>query len=137
MASLFWPKLMEVRGLLERLEPGDLGQAATFIKASLCDGEDEAAPELRAALGVTITEQQRRAWLEIRARVENIVHSLLRVEKFQTSLPKIINPKATPESSPKPPSATNVSGQPRGRPGAPDRQVSRSVPAQNSRIPRA
>ena len=93
MASLFWPMLIEVRGLLERLELGDLSQAASFIKASLCDGEDEAAPELREALEVTITEEQRRAWLVIRARVGDIVHSLLRVEKFQTSLPKIINPK--------------------------------------------
>ena len=113
MASLFWPMLIEVRGLVERLEPGDLSQAASFIKASLCDGEDEAAPELREALEVTITEEQRRAWLVIRARVENIVHSLLRVEKFQTSLPKIINPKATQEPEPEPPRPVSVPERPR------------------------
>ena len=84
--------LIEVRGLLERLEPSVLSQAASFIKASLCDGEDEAAPELREVLEVTNTEEQRRAWLVIRARVENIVHSLLRVEKFQTNLSRIIDP---------------------------------------------
>ena len=113
MASLFWPMLIEVRGLLERLEPGDLSQAASFIKASLCDGEDEAAPELREALEVTITEEQRRAWLVIRSRVENIVHSLLRVEKFQTSLPKIINPKANQEPEPEPPRPVSVPERPR------------------------
>ena len=112
MASLFWPMLIEVRGLLERLEPGDLSQAASFIKASLCDGEDEAAPELREALEVTITEEQRRAWLVIRSRVENIVHSLLRVEKFQTSLPKIINPKPQ-EPEPEPPRPVSVPERPR------------------------
>ena len=113
MASLFWPMLIEVRGLLERLEPGDLSQAASYIKASLCDGEDEAAPELREALEVTITEEQRRAWLVIRSRVENIVHSLLRVEKFQTSLPKIINPKANQEPEPEPPRPVSVPERPR------------------------
>ena len=105
--------LIEVRGLLERLEPSVLSQAASFIKASLCDGEDEAANELREALEVSITEEQRRAWLVIRARVENIVHSLLRVEKFQTSLPRIINPKAAQESSPEPPRAVSVPVRPR------------------------
>ena len=113
MASLFWPMLIEVRGMLERLELGDLSQAASFIKASLCDGEDEAAPELREALEVTITEEQRRAWLVIRSRVENIVHSLLRVEKFQTSLPKIINPKANQEPEPEPPRPVSVPERPR------------------------
>ena len=105
--------LIEVRGLMERLEPGDRSQAASFIKASLCDGEDEAAPELREALEVTITEEQRRAWLVIRARVENIVHSLLRVEKFQTSLPKIINHKANQEPEPEPPRPVSVPERPR------------------------
>ena len=99
VASLFWPKLVEVRGHLERLDPSDLSQAAAFIKASLCDGEDEAAPKLREALAVAITKEQRQAWFVIRARVENIVHSLLRVEKFQTSLPKIINPNGRSEGS--------------------------------------
>ena len=108
VASLFWPKLVEVRGHLERLDPSDLSQAAAFIKASLCDGEDEAAPKLREALEVAITKEQRQAWLVIRARVENIVHSLLRVEKFQTSLPKIINPNVRSEGSPEAPRATSV-----------------------------
>ena len=56
VASLFWPKLMEVRGLLERLEPADLQSATSYIKASLCDGEDEASPELKQALMETMTE---------------------------------------------------------------------------------
>ena len=132
VASLFWPKLMEVRGLLERLEPADLQSATSYIKASLCDGEDEASPELKQALMETMTEEKKRAWLGIRARVENIVHSLLRVEKFQTSLPKIINPKPeVREDLPETPRATSVPSQgARVRPNAPERQVSRSVPVQ-------
>ena len=132
VASLFWPKLMEVRGLLERLDPADLQSATSYIKASLCDGEDEASPELKQALMETMTEEKKKVWLGIRARVENIVHSLLRVEKFQTSLPKIINPKPeVREDLPETPRATSVPSQgARVRPNAPERQVSRSVPVQ-------
>ena len=62
-----------------------------FIKASLCDGDNDKSSELTRALGAEVTEEQRRAWMRIRARVENIVHSLLRVEKFQQNLSKIIS----------------------------------------------
>ena len=97
VSNLFWPKLMEVRLLMARLSRDDLQPAASFIKASLCDGDDDKSPELTRALGAEMTEEQRQAWMRIRARVENIVHSLLRVEKFQQNLSKIIS--STPDET--------------------------------------
>ena len=90
MANLFWPQLMEVRGLLSRLDPATLPEATTFISASLCDGEDERSPSLAAVLERPGQEQLRPDWLRIRAKLENITHSLLRVEKFSQRLPVII-----------------------------------------------
>ena len=97
VSNLFWPKLMEVRLLMARLGNDDLHPAVSFIKASLCDGDDDKSPELTRALGEEVTEEQRKAWMRIRARVENIVHSLLRVEKFQQNLSKIIS--STPDET--------------------------------------
>ena len=73
----------------------ELIDSLSFIKASLCDGDDDKSPELTRALEEKVTEEQRKAWMRIRARVENIVHSLLRVEKFQQNLSKIIS--STPD----------------------------------------
>ena len=97
VSNLFWPKLMEARLLMARLSKDDLQPAVSFIKASLCDGDDDKSPELTRALGEKVTEEQRKAWMRIRARVENIVHSLLRVEKFQQNLSKIIS--STPDET--------------------------------------
>ena len=97
VSNLFWPKLMEARLLMARLGKDDLQPAVSFIKASLCDGDDDKSPELTRALEEKVTEEQRKAWMRIRARVENIVHSLLRVEKFQQNLSKIIS--STPDET--------------------------------------
>ena len=97
VSNLFWPKLMEARLLMARLGKDDLQPAVSFIKASLCDGDDDKSPELIRALEEKVTEEQRKAWMRIRARVENIVHSLLRVEKFQQNLSKIIS--STPDET--------------------------------------
>ena len=99
VSNLFWPKLMEARLLMARLSKDDLRPAASFIKASLCDGDDDKSSELTRALGAEVTEEQRRTWMRIRARVENIVHSLLRVEKFQQNLSKIISRDDTDETT--------------------------------------
>ena len=90
VVNLFWPKLMEAKLLVARLSRDDLDSAVSFIKASLCDGEDDKSPDLARALGVEVTEEQRRAWMRIRSRLENIVLGLLRVEKFQQILSQII-----------------------------------------------
>ena len=90
VANLFWPQLMEVRGLLSRLEPNLLPEAAIFISASLCDGEDERTASLAAVLERPGQDQHRPDWLRIRAKLENITHSLLRVENFSRRLPLII-----------------------------------------------
>ena len=97
VSNLFWPKLMEARLLMARLGKDDLQPAVSFIKASLCDGDDDKSPELTRALGEKVTEEQRKDWMRIRARVENIVHSLFRVEKFQQNLSKIIS--STPDET--------------------------------------
>ena len=62
VANLFWPKLMEIKALLAKLSPAERSQALLFIKASLCDGEDEAdrTPELTSALAIEISDRQRR-----------------------------------------------------------------------------
>ena len=90
VANLFWPQLMEVRGLISRLEPALLPEAATFISASLCDGEDERSASLAAVLERAEQDPHRPQWLQIRARLENITHSLLRVQSFSQRLQDII-----------------------------------------------
>ena len=48
VANLFLPQLMKIKGLLSALQE-DLAQHQAWIQAKLCDGEDEASEELRAA----------------------------------------------------------------------------------------
>ena len=91
VVNLFWPKLMKARNLMARLGQDERKEAVTFIKASLCDDDDDKSPELTRALGAEVTVEQRRAWMRIRDRVENIAHCLLRVQKFQDNLSKIIS----------------------------------------------
>ena len=63
VANLFWPKLMEIKALLAKLSPAERSKALLFIKASLCDGEDESdrTPELTSALSIEDSERQRRS----------------------------------------------------------------------------
>ena len=74
VAGLFWPRLMEVRQLLAKLPPATIQPAKQFISASLCDGEDERSAELAAVLDCPDHLQHRQTWLNIRAKLENIVH---------------------------------------------------------------
>ena len=90
MANLFWPQLMEVNSLLSMLDPTTLPEAVTFISARLCDGENERSPCLAAVLERPSQEQLRPDLLRIRAKLENIAHSLLRVENFRRRLSIII-----------------------------------------------
>ena len=72
---------------------GDLDAEATWIKASLCDGEDEKSEELIKALEEKSSDEKvHKKSLHIRASVENIVHSLHRVEGMRTRLPQIFAP---------------------------------------------
>ena len=60
-----------------------------WIKASLCDGEDEKSEELQAALEAFNGNKE--MCLKIRASVENIVYSLHRVDKMRTKMPEIFS----------------------------------------------
>ena len=77
--------------LLARLDPELLPPASLFISATLCDGEDERSASLAAVLDKKDHEDHRQNWLKIRAKLENIVHSLLRVRSFTQRLPDIIS----------------------------------------------
>lgn len=91
VANLFWPKMMEIKALLAKLSPEDSSKAIIFIKASLCDGEDAAnqTPELTSALAMEISERQRRCWMQIRARIMDLVLSLLRISQYQRRMSDI------------------------------------------------
>merc|ERR1712241_1298802 len=65
----------------------------SWIKASLCDGEDEKSMELSKALedSNTMTDDGKKKCLKIRASVENVVHALLRVREMSSKLPQIFS----------------------------------------------
>ena len=59
VANVFWPQVMEIKELLAALKNPEL--AGRWIKASLCDGEDEKSEELRELLRRTTLRRRRRA----------------------------------------------------------------------------
>ena len=87
IAKLFLPQLMIIKDSLRRLE-GDVELQVEWIKASLCDGEDEKSEELLTALE-TKSLHSHKICLQIRSQVENIVHSLNRLEIMKQHLPQI------------------------------------------------
>jgi len=88
VANVFWPKLMGVKA--EMMEFKDMDESTMWIIASLCDGEDEKTQELERALGnLNMTEKENKKCLKVRAGVENIVHSLLRVQALSSRLSEI------------------------------------------------
>ena len=86
IAKLFLPQLMIIKDSLSKLE-GDVELQVDWIKASLCDGEDEKSEELKAALEISLDSHQ--ILVKIRSQVENIVHSLNRLEIMKQHLPQI------------------------------------------------
>ena len=92
VANVFLPQLMKIKESLMYLE-GDLDAETTWIKASLCDGEDEKSEQLIKALEDKNSDEKiHRKVLQIRASVENVVHSLHRVEAMRARLPQIFAP---------------------------------------------
>ena len=60
------------------------------MSASICDGEDERSQKLKDDLdNQRLDQNTHKKCLKIRAMVENIVHSLLRVRELTTRLPEI------------------------------------------------
>eukprot|EP00091_Calanus_sinicus_P002669 TRINITY_DN12765_c0_g1_i1.p1 TRINITY_DN12765_c0_g1~~TRINITY_DN12765_c0_g1_i1.p1 ORF type:complete len:273 (-),score=82.37 TRINITY_DN12765_c0_g1_i1:218-1036(-) len=88
VANVFWPQLMKVKDALMSIE--DLDAQATWISASLCDGEDEKSDQLRSVVeDLSMGEAAHQKCLRIRAMVENIVHSLLRVQEMTSRMNRI------------------------------------------------
>ena len=59
-------------------------------------GQASATEKMRRALEENEMEEEERRWcLKIRAKIENTVHSLLRVEAFNSRLPEILDTNAT------------------------------------------
>ena len=89
VANVFWPQLMKVKEALLSIDKDLDGQVA-WICASLCDGEDEKSEELKTALETMSKDtKNHQQCLRIRAMVENIVHSLLRVEAMTSRMNNI------------------------------------------------
>jgi len=95
IAQVFLPQLMRVKESMMSLKKEvDLDANITWIKASLCDGEDEKTQELAQALddvNASKNENVRGKCLKIRASIENIVHALLRVRNMSSRLPEIFS----------------------------------------------
>ena len=91
VANLFLPQLMKIKSLLSAFKE-DLAQHQTWVQAKLCDGEDEASEELRAALEDGCQDERiRRHRRVIQSMVYNVVLSLHRVEGMKKILPDILS----------------------------------------------
>jgi len=86
IANTFWPQLMKAKEILMSIS-NNLDDHASWISASLCDGEDEKSSALVNALKVSDEESEdhKRA-IRVRAMVENMVHSLLRVSEMTSRM---------------------------------------------------
>ena len=91
VANVFWPQIMQIKEALVVLK--NLDKASRWIRASLCDGEDEKSEELANALEENKMEDEEESkWcLKIRSKIENVVHSLLRVKAFNSRLFEILD----------------------------------------------
>jgi len=94
IAQVFLPQLADVKkSMISLKKEADLDICNAWIKASLCDGEDEKTKELATALNSITEKDDRHAkCLKIRSSIENIVHALLRVNTMNKRLPEIFKP---------------------------------------------
>ena len=73
---------------------------STWISASLCDGEDDKSDELKVVLkDLSMGEAEHKKCLRIRAMVEDIVHSLLRVNAMTSRMNEIFEAVVDEESA--------------------------------------
>jgi len=91
VANVFWPQIMQIKEALVVVK--NLDVAGRWIRASLCDGEDEKSEQLARALEESkMAEEEESKWcLKIRSKIENTVHSLLRVKAFNSRLFEILD----------------------------------------------
>merc|ERR1711860_236913 len=99
VANLFQPQLVKIKESLMELEDVDYNLHVKWIRASLCDGEDEKSQELETSLKAgqefegknkERREKGHKKAIQIRAQVENVVHALHRVDAMRTRLPEIV-----------------------------------------------
>ena len=93
---------MKIKACMIALTKDDLDAFTTWIKASLCDGEDEKNEELALALdggNNTMTDDEKSKCLKIRASTENVIHALLRVREMSSRLPEIFSPGIAEDDS--------------------------------------
>ena len=91
VANVFWPQVMQIKEALATLKNPEA--ANRWIRASLCDGEDEKSEQLTKALEESKMEEEEEAkWcLKVRAKIENLVHSILRVKAFNSRMLEILD----------------------------------------------
>ena len=91
VANVFWPQILQIKEALVVVK--NLDVASRWIRASLCDGEDEKSEQLTRALEENkMTDEEHSKWcLKIRSKIENMVHSLLRVKAFNSRLFEILD----------------------------------------------
>jgi len=89
VANLFLPQLLMIKESMFKLGD-DIDAKTDWIKASLCDGEDDKSDELKAALE-NKSEDDHALCVKIRSSVENLVLSLHRVEEMKRRFPEILS----------------------------------------------
>jgi len=99
IANHFWPLIMKVKRHLECFhfddnscwQKNDLDAVYLYIAAKLCDGEDDKSKELQHAIDKhDFNANVVKKLHGIRAEIEDIVHSLLRVSEMQQRLKTVL-----------------------------------------------
>jgi len=93
VCNVFYPQLLKVKESLKQLEEAEYDSQVEWIKASLCDGEDEQTDELKKIIEdekIKEAKSHKKA-LQIKSEVMNIVLALHRVKEFQTKFPEIFS----------------------------------------------
>ena len=88
ISNHFFPLLVQLKAGLR--DQSDLDKCQAFISSSLCDGDDEKTKELKEYLeNQVVADKDKAKILKVRAEIENLVHSLLRVELMQRILARV------------------------------------------------
>jgi len=93
ICNAFYPQLLKVKESLKQLQEAEYDSQVEWIKASLCDGEDEQTDELKKIIEdekIKEAKSHKKA-LQIKSEVMNIVLALHRVKEFQTKFPEIFS----------------------------------------------
>ena len=93
ISNVFYPQLLHVKESLKQLEEAEYDNQVEWIKASLCDGEDEQTDDLKKIIEdekIKEAKSHKKA-IQIKSEVMNIVLALHRVKEFQTKFPEIFS----------------------------------------------